>query len=236
MSRPVALYHALDLAATPSLASVVRRAALPEGVLDLIKIAARCPETSERAARLTGRLREDVREAAIVYLQTALFSPSADCYRVLGVARDASQDEIRQHLRWLMKWLHPDRRSSGWNATFAERVLGAWDELKSPERRARYDRLHPPLEAATSTRSRRQWRRPWLPWVQMPLPARRTLPVWARPLTVGIAIGLVALTIALGSEWYRRSLPASASLGDIDPPDLAGSHGTLVDAPGITGP
>lgn len=202
MPRPVALHFALDLTAMPTLAGIIQREPLPQGVLDVIRIAARCPETSERAATMTGQGPEALRDAAVLYLQTALFFPSADNYRVLGVAFDAPQAEIRQHLRWLMLWLHPDRQLSSWESTFAERVLGAWDEVKSPERRAQYDRSRPPAPAATASRSRQEWRRPWLPWVaQKPEPTMRKAAIVSRRVVTGLVIGLAALTILFGIEW-----------------------------------
>lgn len=213
MARPAALHFALDLAAMPILAGVIQREPLPQEVLDVIKIAAGCADTCQRASNITGKRPEAVRDAAIVYLQTALFFPSADSYRVLGVAREAPQEKIRQHLHWLMKWLHPDRAPSDWESTFAQRVLNAWDDLKSVERRARYDRLHPAAEAKPR-RSRQQWRRPWLPWVQMPAESAPSVP---RSTLAGIAvIGLVTLALILTAVWSGRSPSSRDGLaGDI---------------------
>lgn len=201
MPRPVALHFALDLTAMPALAGIVQREPLPHGVLDVIRIAARCPETWERAGTMTGKDAEAIRDAAVLYLQTALFFPSADNYRVLGVAYDAPQEEIRQHLRWLMLWLHPDRQLSDWESTFAERVLSAWDQLKSPERRARYDATRPQRPTATRSRSRQEWRRPWLPWVQNPKPPIGKAMIISRRIVTGLVIGLATLTILFGLEW-----------------------------------
>jgi hypothetical protein len=38
----------------------------------------------------------------------------------------------------LARWLHPDRNPDQWEAVFAERVNGAWQDLRTSERRARY--------------------------------------------------------------------------------------------------
>jgi len=207
MARPAALYLALDLAGMPTLAGVMQRGSLPIGVIDVIKIAARCPETSRRAVSLTGESPEAIRDAAILYLQSTLFYPNADCYRVLGVARDAPPEEIRLHMRWLMKWLHPDRQPNDWEATFAERVAGAWDELKSPDRRARYDRVAPrTVTSSIRSRSRRHWRQPWLPWIREPVPARNQ---WdsgvSRRYAIGIGIGLALAFMLLGAGWLAQA-------------------------------
>ena len=64
-----------------------------------------------------------------------------DYYEVLGVSRDASQEEIKKAYRSLAKKYHPDV-SSDPNATekFAE-IQGAYDCLSDPEKKANYDRF-----------------------------------------------------------------------------------------------
>lgn len=213
MPRPRALHFALDLAHTPTLGRLVQREPLPDGVLDVIRIAAGCPETTAQAARATGLEPEALQPAAAVWLQTALFAPQADHYRVLGVARTASADEIRSHMRWLMKWLHPDRQNDAWQSRPAERVLAAWDELKTPERRAGYDRTHPAAPSAAKARSRRLWRRPWLPRVDRPAPAPGKGPGWGVRLAVILMLGAVAVTAVVAGDWLARTGPAMEASG-----------------------
>jgi DnaJ-class molecular chaperone len=66
---------------------------------------------------------------------------SADPYTVLGVAREASQDEIRKAYRSLAKKLHPDLNPGNKDAEerFKE-VAAAYDLLGDAEKRARFDR------------------------------------------------------------------------------------------------
>jgi len=66
---------------------------------------------------------------------------SADPYEVLGVAKDASAEDIRKAYRALAKKLHPDL-NPGNKATeekFKE-VSAAYDLVGDPEKRARYDK------------------------------------------------------------------------------------------------
>jgi hypothetical protein len=147
-----ALHHALELAERPSLAGIMRQQALPPDVITLIRIAAGSPETLAEEAARTGRSQKTIRDAAVLYLQQVLFHQGADAYRILGLAPGAPQEELGQHMRLLMKWLHPDRDRGDWESAFAERVSGAWDLVKSAERRVRYDATLPKARPASRRR------------------------------------------------------------------------------------
>jgi len=178
MTQTGALYHALDLANMPVLARVMREQPLPPKVLDVIKVAAGCEETLGRAQDMTGQNPDVIIEATQLYLREVLFAPGADYYRMLGVSQSAPRKEIRENMLWLMKWLHPDRETSRWQSVFAQRVTVAWDGLKSPERRARYDRE---LLRQQPVKRRRRRRPPRIPWISGPVvkPPSRWARMWA---------------------------------------------------------
>ncbi|HUF86129.1 MAG TPA: DnaJ C-terminal domain-containing protein [Thermohalobaculum sp.] len=64
-----------------------------------------------------------------------------DLYKVLGLSKSAGQDEIKKAYRKLARSAHPDLNpgDSGSEARFKE-ISGAYEILKDPEQRARYDR------------------------------------------------------------------------------------------------
>ena len=66
---------------------------------------------------------------------------SADPYEVLGVAKDASAEDVRKAYRALAKKLHPDLNPG--NEATEEKfkdVSAAYDLIGDPEKRARYDK------------------------------------------------------------------------------------------------
>ncbi len=66
---------------------------------------------------------------------------AADPYALLGVGREASQDEIKRRYRALAKELHPDLNPD--KPEVADRfkqITAAYDLLSDPEKRARFDK------------------------------------------------------------------------------------------------
>ncbi len=65
---------------------------------------------------------------------------SKDPYQILGIAKDATQDQIKKAYRKLAKSLHPDLHPGDKNkhAKFLG-VSAAYELLKDPEQRKRFD-------------------------------------------------------------------------------------------------
>lgn len=63
----------------------------------------------------------------------------ADHYETLGVARDASQEEIKKAYRKLARQLHPDVNPSEEAAERFKTVTHAYDVLSDPQERQKYD-------------------------------------------------------------------------------------------------
>jgi hypothetical protein len=145
MTRPsvdeelAALRAALYVTAIPSGCAQLRNEPLSAGVGLLLRIVANEGGAIDFYAARIETPPEALREAAAFYLQQAMFAPQADSYRVLGASRHASAAELRRNLALLCRWLHSDICEELQRSVFFLRVIQAWNNLKTPERRAAYD-------------------------------------------------------------------------------------------------
>ncbi|MFY2763008.1 DnaJ domain-containing protein [Arenimonas sp. MALMAid1274] len=129
-SRGHALEQALAYYRAPALLSMAAQRPLPEDVLDLLRLAAGDDVLAEQQAEASGETAGVVVDAAVFFVQQVLFAPGADSHRVLGVNADAPEARIKEHYRWLVRWLHPDRNQDDWDNVYAERVNRAWQDLR----------------------------------------------------------------------------------------------------------
>lgn len=121
---------ALDLFRRPLMARAVQRSPLPPGMLEVIKVAAGEPFHRDGILRQEGQASPKAQQAAALFLQHALFLGPGDDFRQLGLDPGADQDRIREHKRWLLKWLHPDRNPSKWESALFLRVSQAAERLE----------------------------------------------------------------------------------------------------------
>lgn len=139
MDQAATIKMAIDLMHFPSQVRLTRSAPLPDAVVTLLHIVAGDEEATRQAMDAIGRSRETIREAAAFFIEQILLYPGADSYRVLGARPEATDGELRRNMALLLRWLHPDHGGQGARSVFARRVIRAWNDLKTKERRAIYD-------------------------------------------------------------------------------------------------
>ncbi|MGB5084701.1 MAG: DnaJ domain-containing protein [Methylocystis silviterrae] len=139
MSDATALRIAIDLMLVPSRVRALKKRDLPDDASLLLHIVAGDGEAMQKAVELTDKSRETVRAAAAFFIEQVLLDPECDSYRVLGANKNATNVELRRNMAFLLRWLHPDVGQDAERAVFVGRVTSAWDNLKTPERRAAYD-------------------------------------------------------------------------------------------------
>jgi len=191
---------ALDLARMPALARSPAAPPLPPNIIELMRVAAASPEACQAAAAQTGEPKPVVIEAARFYLQQALFRADADCYRILGIKPTASRAMARDHMRWLLEWLHPDRNHNSWDNVYAERVLKAWREVSAASRSIGRPTFPLSRESSKTTKKARM-QTVRLSWIERPVRRRslairspyRVFILWVAPA------GLVIIFLALWS-------------------------------------
>jgi hypothetical protein len=200
MTQPHVMELALDLARMPALARRSTVPPLPPNIVELMRIAAASPEACRAAVAQTGEPRHVLIESARFYLQQVLFRQDADCYRILGIQPAASRATAREHMRWLLEWLHPDRNNNNnsWDAVYAERVLKAWREVSNGSAA----KPNSTLARASSDQNKKRRSRPIrLAWIERPVRGR-SLAVrnpYRAFVLCAVPIGLVIIVLALWS-------------------------------------
>jgi len=179
---------AIDLARMPGLARASVVPPIPPNVVELMRIAAGSSADCEAAAVATGEPVEVVMDAARFYLQQALFRADADCFRVLGIQPGTDRAVARDHMRWLLQWLHPDRNSD-LESVYAERVLKAWREFSAAGSSGALNTRLPAVK-------RRRAKAVRVPWIKQPPQNDASFRKWAAVL------GVILILAAAGSVIY----------------------------------
>jgi hypothetical protein len=222
VDAPAAVLCALALLRSPRDARPASGDRLPTGIAQLLRIAGGDAQALAAARNASGADDQEMRDAAVFYVQQVLFAPGADSYRVLGVDSDADDDRIKEHYRWLVRWLHPDRNPDAWEAIYADRVNRAWQDLRTRDRRQRFDdsRANAPALTAATARAATvpvaaidaagvSWR--WLRWL---------------PHLVFAGLGACAV-LAVGTfyllRWNDSKAVPSAAMASLEPGDSVGA-------------
>jgi hypothetical protein len=196
MTTPEAVQVAIDLVHVPSRVRRQKSLPLPEGMTVVLRIAAGDESALCEASNAVERPPALLRNAAAFFIEQILLCPEADSYRVLGANHDATTGELRRNMALLLKWVHPDANRQSDRSIFARHVTQAWENVKTPERRAAYDTARSAHDVEPRLRRkpdvRRQFHRPAM---------RGRLDNWESGRR-----GLLrrAMSLLLGGKRYRR--------------------------------
>jgi DnaJ domain len=202
----------LDLYRNPAMAPGARHAPLPKDITNVIRLAAASDD--EIKGMLLGENVDtaELRAASAFFIQQVLFQAGADRLRLLGLSPGATQQQIRDHKRLLLKWLHPDRNQNKWEATYFQRVMQAAKQLESEPPAA--DIAAPPRKHSRSGKRSRahvpaHFRAPrQVDWRDLMVRAlRRAL----MALAAGVSV-IVAFAAATRAGWISQDLPLFRSL------------------------
>jgi hypothetical protein len=206
-------------------------APLPPGVSALLRLAGgtALDELDPWLASLAPE--GELRRAALFFIEHVLFQRDASHYRVLGLNRDASHEQIKEHHRLLMRLFHPDREShlSEQREQYATRANLAYNILRDADSRADYDgtlkaQAAPSRPSAAAARTAQPVRRS-VPrtWRQRPEPdsfwtvrvyplLMRYLPQWVLAGTALVSVTLVGAVYLFNPRVELSPLPAEAGV------------------------
>jgi hypothetical protein len=126
-----AIEIALAVYKQPSQFAAPKTGNLPHSMLDVVKSAAGDEATLQKLADELDVSIEQISQACKFYLQKLCASAGDDPFRMLALDSGATEPDIRVHKRWLLKWLHPDRNPSKWEATLFMAVKQAAQQIET---------------------------------------------------------------------------------------------------------
>jgi hypothetical protein len=125
-----AIERALELYRQPNRARHMERADLPAGMIDVLRIAAGSVEDTQNMALELGADAYELFNASLFFLQSTLFHPRASDARIMALSDNATAQQLRDHKRLILKWLHPDRNRNNWESKLFNRALDAATRLE----------------------------------------------------------------------------------------------------------
>jgi hypothetical protein len=168
----------------------------PDKMLDVIKSAAGDEDTITSLSLHLDMPSDTVSQVCKFYLQKLLTAGGNDPFRMLALDRDATAAEVKEHKRWLLKWLHPDRNPSKWESALFLMIGKAAQQL---ENGYVSEELRP---AASRHKKKQQSRR--VPWTYTKVHKRKSSIIRSlKPIILALSAGLIfvfVLTSAI-SNW-----------------------------------
>jgi hypothetical protein len=199
------------------------RTPLPAGIGVLLKLAG---GSEPDPAILALAPADELKAAALFFIEQVLFRRDASHYQVLGLTPDATLEQVKEHHRLLMRVFHPDRenRADDWKDAFATRINLAYTTLRDADERRRYDaslqQPRPPGAPLPARRAAGPQRPParqragvnWLPPFLL-----RHLPQWVLAGSALVATGVVGLVYLSNPQPTAMAPTPTASLTGSEP-------------------
>jgi hypothetical protein len=171
----------------------------PEGMLSVIKGAAGDEDTIRPIAEAYKMDQADVQEACKHFLLRILLDPKTKGPGLLGLSENATEEDVKLHKRWLLKWLHPDRNPNTWERALFLKVNAF--QLSSPEIERR----------ASRGRMNRSEVRHFRKQMEGPAPTqRRSLVAWRalRPVAAVLVVSGLLVWMLMASRNSPNSITA----------------------------
>lgn len=140
MEQTTAVRQALEVYKFPRRLATVRAMPLPSDVNSLLRAVSDGQEDHDLLADISVATALNPKEVVEFYIQQVLLHPAADAYRTLGVRPGAQRAVIRRNMALLLRWLHPDHNHNEDRTIYMGRVLEAWEQIKTADRRQSYDK------------------------------------------------------------------------------------------------
>jgi hypothetical protein len=102
-------------------------------VLSVLKAAAGDSETLDHLSIYKNAMPDQLQIAAQFCLTHVISASARDPRQALVLSELSGEKDIRDHKRWLLKWLHPDRNSKKWESNLFAVVQDAADQLLDGE-------------------------------------------------------------------------------------------------------
>ena len=126
----VGLKSAIALYRQPLLARRMESAKLPGGMGQVLRVAAGGLDHAEIYSAECGASAKEIYESALFFLRTVVMHQNASDARVLALYEPIDVEQLRNHKRLMLKWLHPDRNHNSWESKLFLRVKTALSRLE----------------------------------------------------------------------------------------------------------
>jgi hypothetical protein len=179
MNTRGAVELALDLYRHPIKVTAARKSALPADILALIRIVAGSDDEMAALDLPDVKSPTEMREAAAFFMQQVMFQKDNDSHRILGLNSKSTAQQIKDHKRLLLKWLHPDRNQNKWERVYFQRVLHAAEKLEGNSTNALVP-VELPTKSKTNHNGEKTKPKLRMKPIHAPLDLRSKLRIWMK--------------------------------------------------------